>query len=387
MLRTRLSSSALRARAQAALQATAILPPVPATPARYARISQRGLASAVLLSSRENWQSKTVKNLKEALAQRSLPVSGPKKVLVSRLEEYESQSNLSSATSSAYARNTSATANARHLSSSAVHNAEASNPASDTDPADSATPKVQVLTDAEVNIQNVAKVEEADPSTVPGVPEEKAQIIEPEQPAYIGAVNMPAYEEVEEQLAIPVSKTSVLYSQFVAYHDLSQPFLPDNYAAKAEDSMAPPTPDPDADNTPKVISISADAVENARHSLHETVTNLSSDVSEKAEEVVEDVKEAADKASKDFPPLSEVLSSVQIPSVPLGYITSGLKMPALKGGEEFKGVDRPLNSEERKGAYLLFGIVAGGLLLGGGKKKHEENEEYKSEKKDEEKKH
>ncbi|KAJ9127216.1 hypothetical protein QFC24_001454 [Naganishia onofrii] len=368
MLRTRLSSSALRARAQASLQSTAILPPVPATPARYARISQRGLASAVLLSSRENWQSKTVKNLKEALAQRSLPVSGPKKVLVSRLEEYESQSNLSSATSSAYARNTSATANARHLSSSAVHNAEASNPASDTDPADSATPKVQVLTDAEVNIQNVAKVEEADPSTVPGVPEEKAQIIEPEQPAYIGAVNMPAYEEVEEQLAIP-------------------PFLPDNYAAKAENSMAPPTPDPDADNTPKVISISADAVENARHSLHETVTNLSSDVSEKAEEVVEDVKEAADNASKDFPPLSEVLSSVQIPSVPLGYITSGLKMPALKGGEEFKGVDRPLNSEERKGAYLLFGIVVGGLLLGGGKKKHEENEEHESEKKDEEKKH
>lgn len=151
--------------------------------------------------------------------------------------------------------------------------------------------------------------------------------------------------------------------------------------------MAPPTPDPDANNTPKVISISADAAENARHSLHETVTNLSSDVSEKAEEVAEDVKEAADKASKDFPPLSEVLSSVQIPSVPLGYITSGLKMPALKGGEEFKGVDRPLNSEERKGAYLLFGILAGGLLLGGGKKKHDDQEEHESEKKDEEKKH
>lgn len=175
-------------------------------PARYAQISQRGLASAVLLSSRENWQSKTVKNLKEALAQRSLPVSGPKKVLVSRLEEYETQSNLASATSSVYARNTSTTTNARYISSSAVHNAEASNPASEVDPADSATPKVQVLTDAEVNVQNVAKVEEADPSTVPGVPEEKAQIIEPEQPAYVGAVNMPAYEEVEEQLAIPVSK-------------------------------------------------------------------------------------------------------------------------------------------------------------------------------------
>ena len=100
------------------------------------------------------------------------------------------------------------------------------------------------------------------------------------------------------------------------------------------------------------------------------MTNLSSDVSEKAEEAVAE----ADKASQDFPPLSEVLSSVKVPSVPLGYITSGLKMPSLKGGEEFKQIDRPLNSEERQGAYLLFGIIAGGLLLGGGKKKHDDKE-------------
>ena len=138
--------------------------------------------------------------------------------------------------------------------------------------------------------------------------------------------------------------------------------------------MAPPTPEPNANGMPKVISVAADTAENARHSLHETVTNLSSDASENAEEALSE----ADKASKDFPPLSEVLSSVQIPSVPLGYITSGLKMPSLKGGEEFKQIDRPLNSEERQGAYLLFGIIAGGLLLGGGKKKHDDNEEQES---------
>lgn len=369
MLRTRLSSGALRSQAHASFQLSAVHP-VPAIPAQFARTSQRGLASAVLLSSRENWQSRTVKNLKEALVQRGLPQYGNKKVLVARLEDYEAKSTISATASSAYARNTSSAPNARHLSSSAVRNAEASNPASETVVEESATPTAQILTDAEVNIQNVAKPEEADPSTVPGVPEEKAQAIDVEEPAYIGAVEIPQYEEKPDQLAIPVSSPR-LAKAILMLNQPFQPFLPDNFEARAEESMAPPTPDPDANPTPKVISVAADTAENARHSLHETVTNLSSDASEKAEEVVEE----ADKASKDFPPLSEVLSSVQIPSVPLGYITSGLKMPSIKGGEEFQTIDRPLNGEERQGAYLLFGIIAGGLLLGGGKKKHNDEEE------------
>jgi len=75
MLRRRLSSGLLRAQiVQQPIVARAI-PAVPALPARYANVnfnSNRGLASAVLLSSRENWANKTVKNLKEALAQRGL---------------------------------------------------------------------------------------------------------------------------------------------------------------------------------------------------------------------------------------------------------------------------------------------------------------------------
>lgn len=206
MLRTRLSSGALRAQAYASMQLSAVHP-VPVMPAQFARTSQRGLASAVLLSSRENWQSRTVKNLKEALVQRGLPQYGNKKALVARLEEYESKSTISATASNAYARNTSSAPNARHISSSAIRNAEASNPASDTPVEESATPTAQVLTDAEVNIQNVAKPEEADPSTVPGVPEEKAQAIDVDQPAYIGAVEIPVYEEKPDQLAIPVSAT------------------------------------------------------------------------------------------------------------------------------------------------------------------------------------
>lgn len=203
MLRSRLSSGALRAKAS--FQVTAIVPAVPAIPAQHAR----GLASAVLLSSRENWQSKTVKNLKEALVQRGLPQYGNKKALVARLEDYETKSTISAATSNAYARNTSSAPNARHISSSAIRNAEASNPASDTLVQDTPVPKVQVLTEAPVNIQNLAKEEEADPSTVPGVPEEKAQAIEVEEPAYIGAVEIPIYEEKPDQLAIPVSFQSL----------------------------------------------------------------------------------------------------------------------------------------------------------------------------------
>ena len=206
MLRTRLSSGALRAQAHASLQLSTAHP-VPAIPAQFARTSQRGLASAVLLSSRENWQSRTVKNLKEALVQRGLPQYGNKKALVARLEEYEAKSTISATTSSAYARNTSSGSSARHISSSAIRSAEASNPASEDPVGETTTPTAQVLTDAEVNIQNVAKPEAADPSTVPGVPEEKAQAIDVAEPAYIGAVEIPVYEEKPDQLAIPVSFT------------------------------------------------------------------------------------------------------------------------------------------------------------------------------------
>ena len=203
MLRTRLSSGALRAQALASLQLSAAHP-VPAIPAQFACTSQRGLASAVLLSSRENWQSRTVKNLKEALVQRGLPHYGNKKALIARLEEYESKSATSTPTANAYARNTSSAPSARHISSSAIRSAEASNPASEDPVEESTTPTAQVLTDAEVNIQNVAKPEAADPSTVPGVPEKKAQAIDVDEPAYIGAVEIPVYEEKPDQLAIPV---------------------------------------------------------------------------------------------------------------------------------------------------------------------------------------
>lgn len=72
MLRRRLSDSLLRARATTQAPARQVAPPVPQLPAQYVA-QNRGLASVVLLESREKWANKTVKGLKEALATRGLP--------------------------------------------------------------------------------------------------------------------------------------------------------------------------------------------------------------------------------------------------------------------------------------------------------------------------
>ena len=66
----------------------------------------------------------------------------------------------------------------------------------------------------------------------------------------------------------------------------------------------------------------------------------------------------------------------------------GMKVPkftaAVAPPPKFEFQDRPLNQEERNGAYVLAGILGGGLLLGGlGKNgaKKEEGNEHKDEKK------
>ena len=65
-----------------------------------------------------------------------------------------------------------------------------------------------------------------------------------------------------------------------------------------------------------------------------------------------------------------------------------MKLPKLSAPvappPKFEFQDRPLNQEERNGAYVLAGLLGGGLLLGGlGKKsaKKEESDEHKEEKK------
>jgi hypothetical protein len=49
-----------------------------------------------------------------------------------------------------------------------------------------------------------------------------------------------------------------------------------------------------------------------------------------------------------------------------------INAPDLKGKEqEYKASDKPLDAQERTGAYILGGIVALGLFLGGGSNKGE----------------
>jgi hypothetical protein len=96
--------------------------------------------------------------------------------------------------------------------------------------------------------------------------------------------------------------------------------------------------------------------------------DLTAQVIDKAQEQIQAAKEAT----------AEILELSGIP------VENPIKLPEMEGDGKYKASDRPLNSEERSGAWLLGGLLGGVLLLGslGGKKKakkEEPKEEVKQE--------
>ena len=153
-----------------------------------------------------------------------------------------------------------------------------------------------------------------------------------------------------------------------------QPFEPDNFDSKAEESLAPPTEI--QSSIPKVMTVDP-SQDTARHSLHET---------ESADDITLDnlktvVESSEGQIQENLPSLGQVLSSIRLPSFGLGETLSGMvKVPEVQSEgkeEEFKPIERGLNSEERNGAFILAAIVGLGLVLGGGKKKEEDDKEVK----------
>lgn len=112
-----------------------------------------------------------------------------------------------------------------------------------------------------------------------------------------------------------------------------------------------------------------------RHSLHETVASDNIETPS-ADTVVESSKDAVDS----LPPLTDLFSSISLPS--LGGLGDRLnelvKLPEGKNSQaEFKPIDRGLNSEEKTGAYVLAATIALGLFFGGGKKAEEDDKDVK----------
>lgn len=160
-----------------------------------------------------------------------------------------------------------------------------------------------------------------------------------------------------------------------------QPFTPDNFSSKAEDSMSPPTSLPNSDSSnPKVMTISSTSTHidaGPSHSLFETHDHDSSAPN------AEDVEAALKEASEKIPSLMDVVNSVSLPSVKsmTGVdLSEAIKMPEVGEGKEFKPIERGLNDEEKWGAWVLAGIVGVGLVIGGPAKSEKEKEELRKRK-------
>lgn len=86
--------------------------------------------------------------------------------------------------------------------------------------------------------------------------------------------------------------------------------------------------------------------------------DLTAQVISKAQEQILAAKEATD----------EILELSGLP------VDNPIKLPEMEGDGKYSANTRPLNSEERSGAWILGGLLGGVFLLGalGGKKKKKE---------------
>lgn len=163
--------------------------------------------------------------------------------------------------------------------------------------------------------------------------------------------------------------------------------------------MSPPA-EP-ASQAPKVMTVASASThaDAPTHGLHETFDHDSAPAD--AEGAEESAKEKAKEAQGALTSLGLGLPSLKTLRVDLSALPVAL--PSLtaeavgdsKGGKgkgkgksqsqsaqsaHFEPITRPMDAEERRGAYILLGVVLGGLFLGGGRKSAEEKERARREK-------
>ena len=165
-----------------------------------------------------------------------------------------------------------------------------------------------------------------------------------------------------------------------------KPLEPDNFRTQrsTESDPAPSS----TDSLPKVSTVtSADTLPGGgpSHAIHDHPVPSADSLSE-AEQSLSDLV----GGKVDFPSLTDVLGSIATSPArglrALGFGKGDAEEIAQKAGEvkdklaqveinapkltakeqTYKASDRPLDGEEKTGAYILGGIVALGLLLGGG---------------------
>ncbi|OWZ47132.1 hypothetical protein C356_02800 [Cryptococcus neoformans c45] len=323
MIRRRLSSGLLRAAAPSR--------PSPAAP------PARTLASAVLLTSQTNWKTETVVTLKAELKKRGLSQQGNKATLVSRLESAETSSLLPPVPPipSSVRSISSSTSFSRSGKLSDAPKASASSKDAEVDP--SVAPGVSVtgpglqVISQRTSAVNPDTVSSEQVTVAPGLPESK---IGTEGAGETLDVRMPsarADEEIDQVI----------------------PLIPDNFSAHSYPSSA--------STDPKVLTVASASTHPAGGPVH-----ASHDQSD-----AHSLEIAAEKLSSSVPSLESIATSMLCAPV-AAWSSLGLQIPKVGvpqgGSSEYKYNSRGLNQDEKRGAWILAGLIGAGLLLGGPKK-------------------
>ncbi|KAH8116936.1 hypothetical protein DFH11DRAFT_1542118 [Phellopilus nigrolimitatus] len=276
--------------------------------ARPVRATRRSFASTVLLS--RSYESKTVAELRAELRQRGLQTSGPKAALISRIRQEDAR----------------ATAEA---------------PSAPT-PTPTPTPSQAQPSTRTLSTSAGARAEAAPVGTTKGSP----------APPFSMYAKLPDLSQASPQAPVQV------------------PFLPDFWdssavkaaAAEAAAAKLRATADPDA---PKLVLVASAATHPAGGPTH--ALSQASDVplpSSSSTSASTPSSSASSTASEPTTLLGEVLDDLGVPA-DLFARTDRAEGTRRDGSQVLAQHARPLDADERRGAYALLGLLVGAWVAAG----------------------
>lgn len=211
----------------------------------------------------------------------------------------------------------------------------------------------------------------AEEAVAPGVPDAKDEMRNRDGDAAAEAlsVRMPQYVETaaEEDAVVIVSLESARAASpraretQVKLIEASpwQPFAPDNFTSSVGSET-----EPVKSQQPKVMTVASASThldDGPRHSLHETVDGETSPSEQSSGgEAESDAQQGGESLSSSLFSGSAMAAGA---SIGLG---DAIRFPSLAGGKPYQAPkNRPMTAEERRGAWVLAGLLGGGFLLGG----------------------
>lgn len=156
--------------------------------------------------------------------------------------------------------------------------------------------------------------------------------------------------------------TSVASSRVVAN---TQPTLPHTITS----TKTRPLPEEPEDEGPKVVTIASAATHPDGGPIHATTKvtdDVPVDVDVGSAKTADMTTEVLDKAQEQIAAAKAATQEIwQLSGMTGAAPAFDIKLPKMEGDGSYKATSRPLNSEEKSGAWILGGVISAVLLLGG----------------------